>query len=51
MSWNFPFLVITRSDVERYTTEKDREQALKECGMWTQFDEDEKKEKEKEVQK
>ena len=47
MSWNFPFLVITRADVEKYTTEEDREQVLKEFGMWIQFDEDEKKEKEK----
>lgn len=48
MSWNFPYLVITRADVEKYATEEDREQALKEFGMWTQFDEDEKKEKETE---
>lgn len=39
MSWNFPFLVITRADVEKYATEEDREQVLKQFGMWTQFDE------------
>lgn len=48
MSWNFPYLVITRADVEKYTTEEDREQVLKEFGMWTQFDEWEKQEREKE---
>lgn len=52
MSWNFPFIVITRADVEKYAAEEDREQALKEFGMWTEFDEDEKDEKdEKEKEK
>lgn len=24
MSWNFPYLVITRADVEKYTAEEER---------------------------
>ena len=53
MSWKFPYLVISRWNIERICAdnEKEREEALKSFGMWTKFDEWEKQEKEKEKEK